>query len=153
QLALRREYIAPDGETIVVVQIDRDRPFTGDKVEERKRSPASDLVQAAITQLSMPPGWHYECHEPGSRPAPEETSPARDSGNRWLKEDGSVAGGLGLKPGAEERILNKLAPDYRYESRPIETPEDLGKAWDDNGGTAPLQVSVRIEAPTLRADQ
>src|SRR5262249_49551811 len=74
-------------------------------------------------------------------------SPAQDSGNRWLKDDGSVAGALGLKPGAEERILNKLAPDYRYESRPIETPEDLGKAWVDNGGNSPLQLSVRIEAP------
>lgn len=146
QLATKGEYTTPDGKSTVKAQREADGKLADLSDPSGQRSATSELMQTAITNLGMPPGETYKSHKPGKEPIPDGVMKDQDSGERVVGEDGKEKRFEGLSRTAKEDILNKLVPDDNYQARKVQTAEDLGQAWKDNGSKPPLHVTVRINA-------
>ena len=146
QLATKGEYTTPDGKTTVKAQRDENGKLADLSDPSKQRSATSEVMQTAITNIAMPPGETYKSYQPGKEPIPDGVIKVEDSGERVQTADGKEKRFEGLPRDAKEDILGKLAPGDGYQSRKVQTAEDLGQAWKDNGGKAPLNVTVRINA-------
>jgi len=152
QLATKGEYTLPPGKdgkppTPPTVKAQLDPDGTLADRSDPKRSATSDLMQTAITNMGMKNGETYEAYKPGHEPVPDPPGRANDTGERVKGADGKVKEfDGGLDRDAKEKVLDRLCPKDGYEHRRIEDKEDLAKAWKDNGGNPPLNVTVRINA-------
>lgn len=146
KLASTGEYTTPDGKTTVKAQREPDGKLSGASDSTKQRTAASEVMQTAITNMGMPEGETYKSYMPGKEPIPEGLKKDDDSGERVLGADGKEKRFEGLSRSAKEDILNKLMPGDNYQARKIQSAEDLAQAWKDNGGKAPLHVTVRINA-------
>lgn len=146
QLSTKGEYTTPDGKHTVKAQREADGKLAEMSDPSGQRSATSELTQTAITNLGMPEGETYKSYKPGKEPIPDGVIKAEDSGERVVGADGKEKRFEGLSRTAKEDILNKIVPDDGYTARKVQTTEDLGQAWKDNGGKPPLNVTVRINA-------
>lgn len=146
QLATKGEYTTPDGKTTVKAQREADGKLADTSDPSGQRSATSEMMQTAITNLGMPEGETYKSYKPGKEPIPDGVIKAEDSGERVVGADGKEKRFEGLKRDAKEDILGKLVPNEGYQARRVQSTEDLGQAWKDNGGKPPLHATVRINA-------
>ena len=146
KLATEGAYTTPDGKNTVKAQCESDGKLADTSDPTGQRSSTSELMQTAITNMGMPPGETYKSYKPGKEPIPDGVIKAEDSGERVVGEDGKEKRFEGLSRTAKEDILNKLVPDDGYTARRVQSAEDLGQAWKDNGAKPPLHVTVRINA-------
>ncbi len=145
-LATRGEYTTPDGKTTVKAQRDADGKLAELSDPSGQRSASSELMQTAITNLGLPEGETYKSYKPGHLPVPEGLNAGDDSGERVHTADGKEKRFEGLSRDAKQEILKKLMPEDGYQERRVQSVEDLGQAWKDNGGKGPLHATVRINA-------
>lgn len=137
-LATKGEYTTPDGKTTMKAQRDADGKLAEASDPSGKRSAASDVLQTAITNVGMPADeGEYRSYKPKDD---------KDSGEKVKHADGKETPFEGLPRTAKEDILGKLCPEDGYKARKIQSPDDLGQAWKDNGEKPPLNVTVRINA-------
>ncbi len=138
ELATKGEYTTPDGKTTMKAQREADGSLSEKSDPSGKRSAASEVLQTAITNVGMPADeGEYRSYKPKDD---------KDSGEKVKHADGKETQFEGLPRSAKEDILGKLCPEDGYKARKIQSPDDLGQAWKDNGEKAPLNVTVRINA-------
>jgi len=137
-LATKGEYTTPDGKTTMKAQREADGSLSEKSDPSGKRSAASEVLQTAITNVGMPADeGEYRSYKPKDD---------KDSGEKVKHADGKETPFEGLPRTAKEDILGKLCPEDGYKARKIQSPDDLGQAWKDNGEKPPLNVTVRINA-------
>ncbi len=126
-----------------------------DKTDPNKeRSYASEVFQNFAMNIPMKDGESYKSYAPGTRESrnekdknPDGVKSDKDTGERleksnpWFWEDKMNKFG-GLEPGDKDTMFKTLFPEEKYEDRPIQTADDLRKAYEENKG--PLNVGVPI---------
>jgi YD repeat-containing protein len=136
----------PSGKTIEA-QRDENGHLAANTDSYGQRSSASELFQNGAAQLAMPEGATYKSYTPGSPEAektrPADVDPSSDTGERVQTKDGNQKFN-GYDADKEAEILNRLTPGDHYSvTEPIQTPDDLQKALDRNGGP-PMNVGIHL---------
>ena len=146
----------PDGsEKTIEAQKDEKGQLMGKTDSTGERSYASEVFQNFAMNIPMEKNESYKSYVPGTRESrnekdkyPDGVKKDNDSGERheksdpWFWEDKMNKFG-GLEPEQKEVMFKALFPGDMYEDRPIDSAEDLKKAFKDNGD-GPLNVGVVI---------
>lgn len=144
-LAIYGEYANEDGTTLLKAQRQLDGTLASYSDSSKSRSPVSELMQTALTQLALPEGEEYRSYPSGHEPVPNGVDRSTDTGERIVK-GGKTYRFAGLDREAHVRILRKLIPQDNYVGAHISTTEELDWAWRTNGFKPPMYLMVHVNS-------